>query len=482
MIEYVEFENFRNLSGKYEFDDKMNIVVGKNNTGKTNLIDGLKLAFSIFTDDYFKITKSDFFNSDDSSGITISVKLKSNSIPELNQHDERGLSVCGFKWLISKTPNNRYNKKLVHLLDVPIDREVLEHSPNLPNISVIPVKRIEDIYSSGLTLGVRDFIESEDTYIELRNAAKSSVKSQIKHTEERFLELARRFNNELSIELSDPKLSDEKLYIVDGELEHNKNIGAGYKSVANVILNSITNGVNILLVDEIENHLHPALVRNLMQLIKSLDNLIIIATTHSPVVLNEAGIDNVIHISKKRLKDISDKEKNKLNTFLHPGRGELILADNVLLVEGYSEELLINHYVRNNSLNWTVVNVAGVMFDPYIELAVHLGKKVVVLSDNDISLSETLEKSSRFKKLSELCKSKGVKILETHNTLETDLYESKLLNDELNDMLVAHKNHKEIKVAKKGTKTEFAMKIIESNVNLSEWHVIKDVVNEFSCN
>lgn len=45
MIKSVTFKNFRNLDGKYEFNNTLNVIIGKNNSGKTNLLDGIKLLF-----------------------------------------------------------------------------------------------------------------------------------------------------------------------------------------------------------------------------------------------------------------------------------------------------------------------------------------------------------------------------------------------------------------------------------------------------
>ena len=60
MIKSVTFNNNTNLDGKYEFNNTLNVIIGKNNSGKTNLLDGIKLAFSAITNDYFKISDSDF--------------------------------------------------------------------------------------------------------------------------------------------------------------------------------------------------------------------------------------------------------------------------------------------------------------------------------------------------------------------------------------------------------------------------------------
>ena len=83
MIKSIEFENFRNLNKKYILNERMNIVFGKNSSGKSNLLDGINLSFSSITGEYFKISNSDFINSDDSKVITIKVHLKEDSITSL---------------------------------------------------------------------------------------------------------------------------------------------------------------------------------------------------------------------------------------------------------------------------------------------------------------------------------------------------------------------------------------------------------------
>lgn len=97
---------------------------------------------------------------------------------------------------------------------------------------------------------------------------------------------------------------------------------------------------NIILIDEIENHLHPSLIRTLIRELRKIKNTIIIGTTHLLVVINELNMEELIDISVKRLSNISEKKK-KFNVFLHSGRSELMLADNIILVEGYTEIIII---------------------------------------------------------------------------------------------------------------------------------------------
>ena len=482
MIKSIRFKNYRNLNEKYSFNNILNVIVGKNNSGKTNILEGIKLAFSTITNDYCKINKSDFKESDDNNVIEIDVELDYNAIPTLNFCDENQENKCGFSVRVYKTQSGRFVKHVLMLNGSQVDMDILREDPKLPNLFLIPIVRIEDIYTAGLTTGISTFIDSEEKYKELKNESKEKIKNELKNKTDKFKELCNKFNQNLFVELTDPKISNEKVYIVDGDLEHNLNIGAGYKSIANILLNTLDEKYNIILIDEIENHLHPALIRNLIRELRTVSNTIIISTTHSPVVINELKMEEIIDVSGKTIDLIREKDCiDKLNTFLHPGRNELILADNVVLVEGYTEEILLKYYLNNINYNWTIVNVAGVMFEPYIRLACLLSKKVVVVSDNDKLLSKEQENSERFKNLQSLCAEKNIKLIETENTLETDLQKNGYL-DCCMELLKKHKDYPDFYVAKSKKKMEIVEKLIEKNINLTDWHIIKEIVNEFEGN
>lgn len=480
MIKSVTFKNFRNLDGKYEFNNTLNVIIGNNNSGKTNLLDGIKLAFSAITNDYFKISDSDFKDSEDNNVIKISVELQYNSISSLN-FDDNGQNKCGFITCIKKTKSGRYIKTFSLLNGTNIDVDIVREDECIPNLYLIPLIRVEDIYTAGLTTGISTFIDSEERYKELKDDSKKAIKQELASKVNRFKELCKKFNENLDIELTDPKISDEKVYIVDGNKEHNFHIGSGYKSIANIMLNTLDENFNIILIDEIENHLHPALIRTLIRELRNVANTIIISTTHSSVVINELKMEEIIDISGTSINSLNETYIKKLNTFLHPGRNELMLADNIILVEGYTEEVLLKHYLSKNNYNWTIINVAGVMFEPYIQLASLLNKKVIVVSDNDKLLSDNQESSSRFSNLKLICTEKNIKLIEIENTLETDLYINGFLNN-CNDLLEKHKKYPEFYVAKHKKKVEIAERLIENDMDLSNWHAIEEIENGFKSN
>lgn len=490
MIEKVEFQNFRNLKGEYSFDTPLCTIFGKNNSGKTNILDGIRLAFSCITNDYFKINKSDFYKCDDSNPIIIKVKLKNVLIKSLQFFDETGKEECGFIATIKKSSNGRYYKKVQMLNGAPIDYDILREDSSIPNIFFLPLIRTDNVYAEWLTTGISKFIDSDEKYKNLKKESRDNILKSMDKKIDKFKSFCRMFNQDFNIELSEPKITDEKVFIVNGKEECDYCFGAGYKSIANIILNAMEDKYNIILIDELENHLHPSLIRTLIREIKNLgNNLQIIATTHSPIIVNELSLNELIDASGICLSKLSLDNRKKIEKFLHPGRSEIVFAENIILVEGYTEEMLLKFYLEsNNNQNWTIVNVAGVMFEPYIELCNLLNKKVLVISDTDIILnyksdgndSGELVPSDRFQNLKRYCENNNVKLLEVYNTLESDLYKNGYLSS-VKDLLI-NTNIENIYIAKNGKKTLIVDRLIDDEVDLSNWHIIKDIRNEFNSN
>lgn len=482
MIKEIEFENFRNLNGKYVIDHQLNIVAGENNAGKTNLLEGIRLAFSSISFDFFKIKQSDFKNSDDNNPIKIKVKMDNDDISSLSSCDKNGDEICGFTVIISKSNTNKYFKRVFDYNENKIDYDILRDDMKIPTLYMIPLIRTEDLYSDWLKAGISTFIESEDEYKKLKKDSKERMLQTMSNKVEKFKEIGKKFSQDLGIAFTEPKIIDEKVYVVSGQEEYNYCIGSGYKSIANIILNTMEEKFNIILIDEIENHLHPSLLRILLKEIKNLNKKAqIIATTHSPIVINELLNDELLFMNGSRLSSVDNVNLSKLQKFMTSGRSELIFGENIVLVEGVTEELLLKNYIKKSNKNWTIINVAGIMFEPYIEIGKLLDKKVVVISDNDIVLSDSkIEPSNRFKNLKNYCDKKNVKILNTYNTLESDLYKNGFLKK--CESILTQIGDTGIYIAKNGKKTLIAEKIINDNIDLSNWHIIEELNSEFESN
>ena len=153
-----------------------------------------------------------------------------------------------------------------------------------------------------------------------------------------------------------------------------------------------SNGVDIVMVEEPENHLSHI---NLVQLVDFIESQNagrqIFLTTHSSYVLNKLSIDKLCLLGDGyvRLHEV-DKSTVRVVKRL-PGYDTLrvVLASKVILVEGPSDELVVKKaYLREHDClpeenGIDVVVVRGIGFSHYLNIASQLQKVVHVIKDND---------------------------------------------------------------------------------------------------
>jgi putative ATP-dependent endonuclease of the OLD family len=150
---------------------------------------------------------------------------------------------------------------------------------------------------------------------------------------------------------------------------------------------------DVILIEEPENHLSFSAMSALVAKIaaKCVGKQIII-TTHSAYVLNKLGIDKVHLLHKRRTTPLSKLPADTYDYFKKLSGYDtlrLILARKAILVEGPSDELVIQKAYRNKHDKLPiqdgvdVINVRGLSFSRFLDIAKELAKDVVVVTDND---------------------------------------------------------------------------------------------------
>lgn len=172
-------------------------------------------------------------------------------------------------------------------------------------------------------------------------------------------------------------------------------VGKGEQSTLKVLLalSRQVDDTHVLLIEEPENNLSFASLNVLIDKIaeKCSGKQVVIAT-HSSFVLNKLGLRSLILMSGQEHCRITDLDSGSEDYFKKlPGYDtlRLVLARKVVLVEGPSDELVFQRaYVdRFGRLpirdGVDVLSTRGLSFKRFLDLAVPLKRRAVVLRDND---------------------------------------------------------------------------------------------------
>ena len=183
-------------------------------------------------------------------------------------------------------------------------------------------------------------------------------------------------------------------------------IGKGEQNTIQIklaIQNKASN-VDVILLEEPENHLSHT---NLAKLVKYIDqqrqDKQLFITTHSSYVLNKLSLDKLclINDSYIRLNDIEESVSRSLKRL--PGYDTLrvVLSQNVVLVEGPSDELILKRsYIDTHDRlpeddGIDIIVVRGIGFKNYLEIAKKVGTTVHVLKDNDGNYNHNIQQYSK---------------------------------------------------------------------------------------
>lgn len=171
--------------------------------------------------------------------------------------------------------------------------------------------------------------------------------------------------------------------------------GQGEQAIAKTVLamSRTASKSNYVLVEEPENHLSHTRLRALLNRINELaaDRQIFV-TTHSSYVLNRLGIDQLALLSNGGINKLSEMDATTTAYFRKLSGFDtlrILLADRMVLVEGPSDEILFNRFFSDQygkeplDMGVDVMSISGTSFRRGFELAALLNKRMVAIRDND---------------------------------------------------------------------------------------------------
>ncbi|KAB2684758.1 ATP-dependent nuclease [Brucella pseudintermedia] len=155
-------------------------------------------------------------------------------------------------------------------------------------------------------------------------------------------------------------------------------------------------GLDLLLLEEPENHLSNVHMRQLIDRIRSSTKKQLIIATHSSFIATRLDLQNVIILSEEypsrpaTLKHLSNETAKFFMKAPDNNVLELALCKKAILLEGDAEFILMDALYKNCTDGISpdedgvhIISIDGTSFKRYLELAKILGIKVAAIRDND---------------------------------------------------------------------------------------------------
>lgn len=254
-------------------------------------------------------------------------------------------------------------------------------------------------------------------------------------------ELLRSFNSliytfGLNLRLSKIKIDYGSLVFSLNEYDYSidsNDISSGQKAILNIAANLAVSKKlhSLVLIDEAENHLHPAIQSKLRDLLISQTHSQVFVITHSSVFINTKTLSSTIRFfsDNKGTKHIKCKEalrgnpKSIVNVLNYSNGARIFFTNKVLVVEGPSDQDFFTSIIRSRYPNEDIEVLSAGSDDQVIKwknIINKLGVKVCTIRDLDTA------KKGQIKKIRNIKKGRSLR------ALDVDPQEYKILIENIN--------------------------------------------------
>lgn len=278
-----------------------------------------------------------------------------------------------------------------------------------------------------------------------------------------------------------------------------ENIGFGTQNAIKIEL-AIKNSkeqVNLVMMEEPENNLSYTNMTRLIEHIIQSEEKQMFISTHSSYIANKLNLGNIFLLYNGKIKSMGELPEDTKRYFKKlPGYDTLrvVLAEKVILVEGPTDELIIQRAYLDEygklplEDGIDVIVVDSLAFKRYCDIAVLLKKKIVIVTDNDGDIQKNInDKYSEY-----LDKTNLVFIYEKNemlNTIEPSVLEANCKNGKPTEIFkkviskngsMKNKNKQEVLSFMTNNKAEWAFRVLESEKKINYPEYIKDAVKQYN--
>ncbi|KUJ60684.1 hypothetical protein AR687_16780 [Flavobacteriaceae bacterium CRH] len=481
------------------FNKGLNVLIGENDSGKTSIIDAIKLVLKTHAYEWIKVEESDFYRGSDKLRIELEFKdIKPNEAKNF------------IEWLGWEGTGKDA---------IPILRLIYQVEIKQDRIQVTDVKAGMDEIGYSLNAEAREYLKT--TYLKaLRDAdndltaKKNSRLSQILKEHEFFKKKSKDEEHPFESKFKKLNLEIEKWFKADGNEKLKKiiddflvsfthkdktsNISLGdsdIKSILEKVSLGILNeqnlglgtmnrlymaaellhlkkenwdGLKLCMIEELEAHLHPQAQMKIIEALQKETEVQFILSTHSPNLASKVKLHNLIFCNNNMalpLGEVPNEENERTNKdkytkldkydykflerFLDVTKANLFFAKGIILVEGWSEEIILPVIAKRLGYDLTekeisIVNVGSTAYLKFAKIFLRqnatekLNIPVAIITDldnrpeakdNSFCAVKKEKKEEKIKELEKSFNNTNVLLSYTSDwTLEWCLYNSETLS------------------------------------------------------
>ena len=420
------------------FHKGLNALIGENDSGKTAIIDAIKLVLLTQSNEYIKPTDDDFFVGTD--GLSVSEFRINCILSDFTPNEAKNfieyLTYEKIEGAVYYTLRLHYrawkegNRIYFELRAGEIDDGVImagKARELLKAVYLKPLRDAEREMSAGRNSRISQILLSHPVFqgkkehrlLEIFDEANRSIEEYFTGDDEgkvilqTIRENLKAFNDQETPHEASLQTSKAHLKAIMESLSLNASEvrpGLGELNLlfiaAELILlkEQSEGGIKLALIEELEAHLHPQAQLRLINYLQAEYNengAQIIISTHSPILASKINLKNLILLKNEKVYDLAEGktglEKGDylfLQRFLDSTKSNLFFAKGIIMVEGDAENILLP--VIANIIGYplekygiSIVNVGSTAFLRYSRIMVRhngstIGVPVSVITDCDV--------------------------------------------------------------------------------------------------
>lgn len=421
LINFKRFEDF-----VFEPNETINVLIGDNEVGKSSILEAIDLVSSgsvrkvenIGLDRLINIKAIEEFEKDKSlenlPEMIIELYLKGEFDHTMNgKNNSLCINADGIRLVCS--PNEDFVTEIKEILvsedsDFPYEYYRIRFSTFSDEGYSGYKRKLKTVLINSMNISseyaTRDFIERMyNQYTE------NDIKERVEHRS-KYRQMKLQFCKDHLVKLN-KAVPSEKGYLFglqnnysdifsqdlmiyeDSIAINNKGTGKQVLIKTDFALERAGENVDIVLIEEPENHLSHGNLKKLISSIASKQKGQIFITTHNSLISTRLNLNNAVILSdgnNEKSMHLHNLDKETSEYFLKAPPAdilEFVLSAKIILVEGPSEYILFDNLYQNatgSSLDQDKIHVLairGLSFKRYLEIAKITKSRVAVITDND---------------------------------------------------------------------------------------------------